>query len=78
MLSNTQPSTSALVRVVLNELLGPAPLKGGQSCSGFEDKGTVNLTGVTSGLYGQVHMPKSHADHIAIQGHSQGCLISFA
>ena len=31
MLSNTQPSTSALVRVVLNKLLGPAPLKGDQS-----------------------------------------------
>ena len=31
MLSNTQLSTSTLVRVVLNELLGPIPLKGGQS-----------------------------------------------
>ena len=39
MLSNNQPSMSALVRVVLNELLGPTPLKGGQSCLGFEDKG---------------------------------------
>ena len=56
MLSNTQPSMSALVSIILNELLCPAPLEGGQSCLGGLWTRESQLKGVTSGIWGQVHV----------------------
>ena len=59
MLSNTQPSTSALVSIILNELLGPTPLEGGQSCLGVWGQETVNLRGWQVGCRGKC-MCSSH------------------
>ena len=82
MLSNTQLSMITLVRVVLNKLLCPAPLKGGQSWLGFEDKGQSTWGGDKWDAWASVCawvMCQAHSNPGALTGTSRiFCIVGTA
>ena len=80
MLSNTQLSMSTLVMVVLKQSNRFHPFwraANPLSCRQGLRIGDSRLVWVTNITYEYAHVLESHAVLIQIQGHSQGCLISF-